>query len=493
MIEVADTYEKLCTSYWSDRVQYFKDVYGKTPTSQQGEQLSAMDKSDAPPPGSPIVQTAAYEDYRVIASGNGTGKTDMMAGTGLHFFNTRAKSKSLFTASSAPQLHSGLWPRIGEFIGLMKATPLGKIMAQNIVKQSDKMFHALHPDTWTAIAQTADKSNVTSIMGIHAGSVGVFGDEGSDIDDECWNAFDRDFGIIETKQLVIGNPLKLSGRFYDAFHGMRDHYKHVNWSVFDSEIGNISFANRMIAKHGKDHRLVMANVYGQFPTDDADSWIKIEPLMTCINQEIDIDPFAPIVFGVDPAYSKDRCIVAILKGNVFYPWKEIKKTERNVTRQIVNECARLAIVYKPKMMFIDSLQYGNAIADLLDEMGFPVTKVMASGRAKSETGYWGQRDVLWGKAQDIIHQHGVKFWDNDDKDLQADYLAPKYTIPNGTIKIESKDEMATRGVRSTDVADAHNLCFHEPIAKFYEFTQEEYSHNQNAQPQYEVLDAVGGY
>ena len=45
------------------------------------------------------------------------------------------------------------------------------------------------------------------------------------------------------------------------------------------------------------------------------------------------------------------------------------------------------------------------------------------------------------------------------KQLRDEILAPTYKIQNGEIRIESKDDMKKRGLRSPNLADALNLTF----------------------------------
>ena len=48
----------------------------------------------------------------------------------------------------------------------------------------------------------------------------------------------------------------------------------------------------------------------------------------------------------------------------------------------------------------------------------------------------------------------------EDEDLVGELTTPKYSIlSNGSIKVESKQEMKDRGVKSPNLADAWNLTF----------------------------------
>jgi hypothetical protein len=74
------------------------------------------------------------------------------------------------------------------------------------------------------------------------------------------------------------------------------------------------------------------------------------------------------------------------------------------------------------------------------------------------------RDWLWWKCRKFFRTRNVKFAGRPDhpawKQLKDEILEPTYKIQNGQIKIEGKDEMKKRGLRSPNLADALNLTFH---------------------------------
>ena len=498
-IEVIDKYIEVAQALYSNRVLFFKECYGWTPTTQQGDVLTEMDKYDAPPPGMPTDpnHVGPYVDHWAIASGNGTGKTDMVAGLIPHYHVTRPNSVVLATASSAPQLHNGLWPRVTSRLNDMRKTPLGKILSQSIIKNQERMFDKGNPDGHYVIAQTADKSNVTSLMGMHPPCFAVFGDEASNIDDECHDAIERDFGHIESKYVFIGNPLKTSGRFFDMFHDDKQFWNTRNWSVLDSEVGDKHWAHRMIAKHGKDSRIVLINVYGQFPKNDEESMIRYDMAKAAVERQVEIDMSAPVVMAVDPAYSHDTSVIACRKGEVMLPWKQIKKYSANPAMQIAKEVAIMASKMKPKAIIVDANGYGNGIADILDNMGYPVIKTIVQQKdlipddKKPEFATNG--DWLMGEFRDWLYEVEGSIWDNEDKDFIAQIITPRFDM--ATRRVESKKAAKARcGTDSWDILDAHKLLFAINYAELYENMTDDdenaYLKYQSFQP---VLDAVGGY
>lgn len=497
-IEVVDSYAKVAQALHSDRILAFKELFGRTPTSQQGDVLREMDKYDAPAPGclpTRPAENGRWVDHWAIASGNGTGKTDMVSGLVIHFHVTRPLSVILCTASSAPQLHNGLWPRISARLNDMSTTPLGKIFLSNIVKNQEKMYDKNDPENHYAYAQTADKSNETSIMGLHPTSFACFADEASNIDDVCHDAIERDFGLVESKYVFIGNPLKVEGRFFDMFHDDKAYYNTRNWSVLESEVGDWAWANRIIAKRGKDSRIAMINVFGQFPESDDESFIRYDMAKAAIEREVDIDMQAPCIMSIDPAYSHDSCAFAARKGEVMLPWSTIKKYSASPATQIVTEASKIATRLKPKMIFVDANGYGNAIGDMLDAMGWPVCKVIVQGKnlipEDKKMEYATNGDWLMGEFRDWLYDTQGSIWDNEDKDFLSEIITPQFNF--ATKRVESKKSAKKRtGSESWDILDAHKLLFSLPYRDFYTFDIND-NNISDYQPADDVLDMAGGY
>jgi hypothetical protein len=106
------------------------------------------------------------------------------------------------------------------------------------------------------------------------------------------------------------------------------------------------------------------------------------------------------------------------------------------------------------------------------KMGYPAVKVMCSESSpEDEDGECSKlRDWLWWKCRKFFRTKNVKFAGRPDnpvwKQLLDEILAPTYKIQNGKIKVEGKDEMKSRGLRSPNLADALNLTFFEDFDLF---------------------------
>jgi len=68
------------------------------------------------------------------------------------------------------------------------------------------------------------------------------------------------------------------------------------------------------------------------------------------------------------------------------------------------------------------------------------------------------RDELWGKTRAFFEERDCTI--PDDEKLIAELTAPTFTfLSTGKMKVEGKDEMKRRGLKSPDLADAFVLTF----------------------------------
>ena len=101
---------------------------------------------------------------------------------------------------------------------------------------------------------------------------------------------------------------------------------------------------------------------------------------------------------------------------------------------------------------------GAGVYDRLKELGYGniVTAVDAGSRADDPDLYINKRAEMWARMKRWYEDAPCQVPDEDAH--QADKMGPRYKYDsNQRLKIESKDEMRARQVRSPDLADAEAL------------------------------------
>lgn len=185
------------------------------------------------------------------------------------------------------------------------------------------------------------------------------------------------------------------------------------------------------------------------------------------------DPVGPLVVGADPtAYGKDRFAITgrIGRKQVFkeahHDWGPMQGANRIaelITRGIYVD--GLGTV-RPAKVFIDKVGVGAGTWDRLNELGYGDICIGVAGNepVSDPDRHFNKKAEMWDATKDWIENEPCELIDDDD--LEADLTAPRYErdIQGQRLKIESKESMRKRNVRSPDNADALALTFAYPVS-----------------------------
>jgi phage terminase large subunit len=126
---------------------------------------------------------------------------------------------------------------------------------------------------------------------------------------------------------------------------------------------------------------------------------------------------------------------------------------------IAREYAETPLEQRPGAINVDVIGLGAGVVDRLREIGLPVRGVnVGEAAATSPDRFMRLRDELWWKTREWFETLAVTI--PKDEALVSELVGPKYKLESsGKIKIESKDDMKKRGVKSPNKADALCLTF----------------------------------
>jgi len=171
----------------------------------------------------------------------------------------------------------------------------------------------------------------------------------------------------------------------------------------------------------------------------------------------DIQKGDQLVIGVDPAYKgKDKTAIVFRDGRVQYRHELFQGLD---TMQVVGRLVQIINYYRPEKMFIDIGGIGAGIYDRLKELGYSNVAIGVNfGQKADETErYINKRAEMWGRMNEWI-KGVVKIEDSDE--IHADLVAPHFTFDSqGRLKLESKDDIKKRYLKSPDLGDALCLTF----------------------------------
>jgi phage terminase large subunit len=117
--------------------------------------------------------------------------------------------------------------------------------------------------------------------------------------------------------------------------------------------------------------------------------------------------------------------------------------------------------YRPTLTVIDEGGLGYGVLDRLKEQRYKVRGVNFGWKSSKPVMWGNKRAEMWGMMKDWLKTASIP----SDRQLKADLTAPmKKPDSSGTIYLEGKKEMKSRGLASPDAADALAVTFAFPVA-----------------------------
>lgn len=169
---------------------------------------------------------------------------------------------------------------------------------------------------------------------------------------------------------------------------------------------------------------------------------------------------APVVLGVDVArFGDDSSVIFRRQGLVGFQPVILRGLDNMSLADVV---AAAIVEHRPDAVFIDSGQ-GQGVIDRLRQLGHKIMEVPFGGRALRHDRFVNRRSEMWYSVREWLEAGGAL---PPDECLKAELSAPTYCYDSaGKIKLEPKDKIKERLLRSPDVADALALTLAAPVSR----------------------------
>ena len=216
----------------------------------------------------------------------------------------------------------------------------------------------------------------------------------------------------------------------------------------------------MLEQYGEDSTVARVEVLGEFPSYDNDTVIPMELCRSAVMREVDLTVSEPIVWGIDVArFGGDNSALCKRQGNTVLEMKTYNSMDlMSLCGAIKNEYDDATVLEKPQEILVDVIGVGSGVVDRLSELNLPVIGVNVGESPSSKKNYLNLRAELWFKIKEWLSGRDV-FLPSDDELVQQ-LVSPIYKYTStGKVKLESKEEMKKRGIKSPDKADALALTF----------------------------------
>jgi len=167
-----------------------------------------------------------------------------------------------------------------------------------------------------------------------------------------------------------------------------------------------------------------------------------------------VDAKGEKVLGVDIGGGGDFNVYCIRTDN--YAWiKGFNRSSDTMTN--ISEVERIMKEedIDMKNIFVDDTGIGRGVTDRLKEKGIKVNAVTVGEQAQDSDRYFNLKAELFWEARKWVRQNHIQ---DDDKFLQLANIKYK-TASDRKLKIEPKEDLRRRGIKSPDFADAFMLTF----------------------------------
>jgi len=404
-----------------------------------------------------------------VRSGHGTGKTNWLARL-IHWWQfTHYQGLVPCTAPKEQQLLTRLWPEMRRVVS--KAEP----WYREFVKVRDGGTAIWGNDSiWKSIVETA--SEPENLAGYHAPFLLFVVDEASA------ERLDAMFPVIEgaltTENAVlaiIGNPTRNRGEFWASHQkrGVREMYYRMHISPDRVQRPGVAeWAERMVAKYGRNSAVVKVRVMGEFAELAENQLIPLDWIVQARENTFSDDGSIPrLRVAVDVADGgDDETVVTVAK---------LYETHTHYIRQMRYSFppseAPLAAGDAAIAMYaayggdrtrgddivVDAIGVGAGTAGHIMRRNFPVVQYRG-GAASDDVKRWrNRRTQTYLVYRDALRDGRITYSpeyyeddsDWDDHDAQATSIRTKPGADR-VEDLETKADMGRRGVKSPDMIDS---------------------------------------
>lgn len=389
-----------------------------------------------------------------VRAGHGVGKSSVEAWLILWFVLFHRNCKIPVTANSQDQLRDVVWAEIARWHGQMP-----EFLRTMLEVKVERVFVKADPEGAFAVARTARPEKPEALQGFHAETLAFFIEEASGIEDIIFETAGGALSSEHSWVFMFANPTRTSGYFFRSHHENRDSWRCYHVPCQHSHRVSPRYADEIAREYGESSNVYRVRVLGEFPLSEDDAVIGLGIIEAAVGREVSPTE-SGIVWGLDVArFGDDTTALAKRRGNVLLePVKEWKKLDLMQTVGRVAQEFREATP-RPAAINVDVIGLGAGVVDRLRELGLPVRGVNVSeSPATNSDRYMRMRDELWFLGKEWFETRSVLIPRDDG--LIAELVGPKYKIESsGKLKVESKDDMKKRGIRSPNKADAFLLTF----------------------------------
>lgn len=350
----SDYFIELLEAWKEDPILFIADFFNETPDKKQADVLRAL----------------PHANKIAVRSGHGVGKTWLASRAAIWYFVTHPYSKVITTAPTWQQLRKILW---SEIHSAMREVP-DVFKANFEILDMDIYMRDANGNRladWFITGRSSDKPD--NMQGFHAPYLFYIVDEASGVKEEIYEAIEGS-QTTNAKMLLIGNPIRPEGYFYNAFHKNRELWTTFHISCYDSPRVSKKWIEERKKEWGENSPVFKARVLGEFPDMVENALIPLAWVERAIQNNFEFKPAdedVKIRIGVDVArHGQDETVITVIgqKGDLVKVF-EIVAAQGKDTTWTARRAKRLFDAYQADVVNVDDTGVGGGVTDLLKEEG----------------------------------------------------------------------------------------------------------------------------
>lgn len=413
--------------------------------------------------------------FSATVSGNGPGKSALVAMIAKWALSTCEDARVIITANTGSQLSNKTQPEVAKWFRLAIDADLWEVQAKRI-----SSIDPARKTNWRLDFETWSEETPESIAGLHnAGKrIVIIFDEASAIPRVIWDYIKGALTDEDTEILwfAFGNGTLNEGKFYECFNKESHVWKTRHIDTRTVEGTNKEEIAQWIEEEGEDSDWIRVHVRGLFPRHSELQFIGHDVIDKARKYVAKGYEDLPKILVADVArFGGDETVFGLRQGRHY---QQLDSYRRQDTTFTANRLIELIGKYKPAATVVDADGIGAAVIDFVRSMGYEVIPFNGNGPAFKPARFGNRRAECWAAGRAWLESGGRI---PDDEVMAHQLGAPHYyyrtgTASHGALMLERKDDMRKRGEGSPDRADALMLSFAvNPMVKQDNAPQHEYS------------------
>lgn len=438
--------------YLTDPAAWVHDVLGKHVWSKQRE----------------VLESLVDNTHTAVVSCNGMGKSAIAGMAGAWWVSVHDPYEVALIASAPtyPQIARVLFRELKDN---HKAAAIRGFALPGHINQSEEW--KLDDEYGTLIGfgrRPADTDIVSAFQGIHRRYVMVVLDEAGGIPQDLYTAAEAVTTTADSRVLAIGNPDRRGTEFHRIFRE-DETWNKIKVSAFDTPnfTGEVipeelkplliqpGWVERQKVAWGIESARYKSKILAEFPEEDDTTFFSQTAIDAAVDLDIVEDMEIPVVLGVDVArFGDDDSVIYTCRGGRLRhhaTWTKANAVES------ANRIHEAAIAFGAREVRVDGTGLGAPIVDMLANMcgdSYVVISIIGSAASPDNTRWLNARAAGYDSMRERMIMGNLDV-DFTDKDLIDEMMSIKYKFSTkGSIQIESKDDMRSRGMKSPDRLDA---------------------------------------